>query len=1665
MATADGKKGNELQGKSELKNNNGEVAGFTHSYPSYFNEFTEKNNASTNAAVSTGYYFYDNEQAPITKNGAVDLWHPTGMPNDSNWRNHVADEYDVLKNSSYLHRIFPGPRLVDSIYWQTNSLYGKHYFRNPADLLGGSVFDKDRDDLDSTENAIAGPMPIGIRDGFYFNGVRYDSFYVSTKGVIALSNRRYMYNSQGERVVPTGSDHAYDVQSMDWFVNGAATNYPSGTRSRIGNPDGDYDNGMNSAIADNFGYKYSVLGSNPTVTYATPVDDPAYTADAGIRSAAIGQGNLVTAMDNAYGTRESHPAIIAPFWGNLSMSQYDKQNRVAQDYSKVYFKYSPSGTELVVSFINVGLKGQVQTPPVGDDYVIDADSRLTDDGYVEWDAHVVFSKIDSSVTYIFEDFRGHGRTYGNDDLTAVASAGDMVRANTLCGVIGWARHTNHDNVEGNANYPWSEEYLQLNHYYARYLDDAIHQSPFNGTTVKFKQWRNVTRAADIALKVRDVTTVDNPSLDHTVVVENPANYEVLAGEQLLGSIQPVAMIQNLSNDLQGVNGVNYMRQKDFVLYSQFRLQNATTGRTIYSKTIPVNKQCMSSETNANCFPEEGALVRLVKNTNDNYSVNSTLMSPAEYVGENFTGLPSYYHAQIQYPPFEANEFVDEHIGRMQATLIAVTAQEGKDQWPFDDTIRTSIYIMRRLTEFADNGSDFHRDMFTGVAVPSPLKWVSVNADIVSGDEVSQHAMPPRGKFAAISGASEAYEITSPVIRLNRTMTAVDGSQVEVDDSKDVYVPYAGTGGNYRGDEIRSFPIDLRDRFGAVLSLSVQRGNNYYDGWVKGKSRFWTSGKAHRWGDNPAGNHGNEVLHGPEARVVVNNNLTSVGRSAWSGANGYPDMLVVEFAKPSNDGVTGITNIPEENWRYNPHRRGIPKEAVTDIPALTIFGGGGKMVGFLEADPDSAMDVPNGNNLYGLVPDLYDTGVDYEFKKHFIAIPDTFINWENDGARNFRFRVRTLARNNQVNPRTPTEADDNDDFYVDNVYLTYPAGKTDIELNSVKVNWPYSFAPASQLTSIPIEINLSNNTNLTAPVFSVNLRIWKKEHFDFDSYAPKNGECAIYSRTETVANFVGGQFQTLDMPAWNARKFGEGEYVLEARVHFPGGDLYADNNVTYSIQKVGFAEAFQYESTTELDSTGYNLGVNDVPAEQLDEFGNPEEGRGIGVPGYTAGFNVGKEQQIGAGPLTDGTAGKFAVKFHVATTDSIRGYQIYLGGLDAGDQSFEVDIVKNIYDLETLLDMPSDTTVNNAYEMFYRGRISRDDYDEYYFDQYLTYELKEPVELPVGTYWVILTQNAPEPMQLGASADRMGMKVTNYATNANNNTSQLVFTDDAFRVSTVLPSGKPELINGNYFCFANGNTAGSTWVPFSPYIGNIAYPHTNNDGLSTDNTTRTYTNGTWIPMIKPYFGPKTSGEGADEYTDDCHHNPVELTTFNGTALENCIELVWETASETNNAGFELERRVKGQGTWTAVGFVEGHGNSKTRQYYTMADYDVVPGKTYLYQLRQVDNDGTISCDKSKIVEVTFDYNGEMQLSQNAPNPVNYRTSISFELTETTDYKVEVIDMYGRLIKVLDEGNKPAGTYKTEWYADDTNGDAVVNGTYLYRLTAGDKVITNKMTVLK
>ena len=88
-----------------------------------------------------------------------------------------------------------------------------------------------------------------------------------------------------------------------------------------------------------------------------------------------------------------------------------------------------------------------------------------------------------------------------------------------------------------------------------------------------------------------------------------------------------------------------------------------------------------------------------------------------------------------------------------------------------------------------------------------------------------------------------------------------------------------------------------------------------------------------------------------------------------------------------------------------------------------------------------------------------------------------------------------------------------------------------------------------------------------------------------------------------------------------------------------------------------------------------------------------------------------------------------------------------------------------------------------------------------------------------------------------------------------------------------------------------------------------------------------------------------------------------------------------------------------------------------------------------------------------------------LDQNYPNPFNPKTTIAFTLEKSGPVKLQVFDPRGRLVRTLIDGDKPAGPHFVTWDGKDGTGRGAAAGLYLYRMKAGDKVLQNKMTLLK
>ena len=89
----------------------------------------------------------------------------------------------------------------------------------------------------------------------------------------------------------------------------------------------------------------------------------------------------------------------------------------------------------------------------------------------------------------------------------------------------------------------------------------------------------------------------------------------------------------------------------------------------------------------------------------------------------------------------------------------------------------------------------------------------------------------------------------------------------------------------------------------------------------------------------------------------------------------------------------------------------------------------------------------------------------------------------------------------------------------------------------------------------------------------------------------------------------------------------------------------------------------------------------------------------------------------------------------------------------------------------------------------------------------------------------------------------------------------------------------------------------------------------------------------------------------------------------------------------------------------------------------------------------------------------------QLLQNAPNPFNSQTVLSYFLLEPGLTRLEVFAMSGQRVAVLHQGPQQAGYHRLHWDGRDATGYPVASGTYLYRLMTSEDVLTRKLVLLR
>ena len=195
-------------------------------------------------------------------------------------------------------------------------------------------------------------------------------------------------------------------------------------------------------------------------------------------------------------------------------------------------------------------------------------------------------------------------------------------------------------------------------------------------------------------------------------------------------------------------------------------------------------------------------------------------------------------------------------------------------------------------------------------------------------------------------------------------------------------------------------------------------------------------------------------------------------------------------------------------------------------------------------------------------------------------------------------------------------------------------------------------------------------------------------------------------------------------------------------------------------------------------------------------------------------------------------------------------------------------------------------------------------------------------------------------------------------------------------------------------------------------------------------------------------------------------PVELSTFEAHLIEERVQVAWTTVGETDNARFDVQRRVvrndvtAGE-TWTTIGRRTGAGTTNQTQTYQFRDTDLpFAAQTLEYRLKQVDTDG--SQHVSAPVTVERGRVERLRLRKTVPNPAQDHVTVRYAVPDTRaapDVNIAMYDMLGRRVRRVTAGPK-RGRHEVQ-----VSLGGLASGLYLLRLEAGGVVRTRRLTVVQ
>lgn len=188
-------------------------------------------------------------------------------------------------------------------------------------------------------------------------------------------------------------------------------------------------------------------------------------------------------------------------------------------------------------------------------------------------------------------------------------------------------------------------------------------------------------------------------------------------------------------------------------------------------------------------------------------------------------------------------------------------------------------------------------------------------------------------------------------------------------------------------------------------------------------------------------------------------------------------------------------------------------------------------------------------------------------------------------------------------------------------------------------------------------------------------------------------------------------------------------------------------------------------------------------------------------------------------------------------------------------------------------------------------------------------------------------------------------------------------------------------------------------------------------------------------------------------------PVDLINFTAIGREKTIDLSWQTATEENNDGFEVERSQDGR-DFSRVGWVPAAASSGGVRNYELTDENVRIGPLYYYRLKQTDRDGNFDYSPIRTARLEGSAIGQWSFGQAYPNPVETETRIQVYAPSDGRVGFTLYNSAGQ--RLLSDSQTVYGRRDNQITV---RVGRIPAGMYTLRLTSGDGKYTNRSLVVR